>query len=131
MGVCVEVLHEACAKKIDELAVIIEGELKAEAAKGSPTGRGKYATGLAVGAIHIESMGEFKKFVGGTDGTGTGKTGTDHLAMINGGNGGGRIYPKHGSLLHLQSPGLDAYAKSVKGYGGSNFVHKVAMRHGG
>ena len=129
MGVCVEVLHEACAKKIEEVAETIEGELKAEAGKGAGHAKGRYATGLAVGAIHIESTGEFSKFVGGTDGTGTGKTGTDHLAMLNGGNGGGQIYPKHSRLLHLQSPGLDAWAKSVSSYEGTNFVHKVAMRH--
>lgn len=128
MGVCVQVLKVACEQKLDEVASTIEGEMKAAAMAGI---NGKYVSGLAASAVHIEVTGPSSRFVGGTDGTGTGRTGTDHLAMINGGNGGGRIYPKNGPLLHLQSPGLDAWAKSVRGYGGNNFVSKIAARHGG
>lgn len=127
MGVCVKVLHEACAKKIDEVAEIIEGELKAEFAKGAGEARGAYATGLAVGAIHIESTGEFSKFVGGTGGEGT-----KHLYWLNEGNGGGkRIYPSRSRALHLQSPGLDIWRPSVRSYGGQHYVERVAARHGG
>lgn len=126
MGVCVQVLHEACAKKIQEVAEVIEGEMKAEVAKGAGKAHGRYATGAAVGAVHIENTGEFSRFVGGTGGAGT-----LHMYFLNEGNGGGRIYPRNGSMLHLQSPGLDAWAKSVSSYAGTHFVEKIAARHGG
>ena len=127
MGVCVQVLHEACAKKIQEVAEVIEGEMKAEVAKGAGNAHGAYATGSAVAAVHIENTGEFSRFVGGTGGEGT-----LHMYFLNEGNGGGkRIYPRRSSVLHLQSPGLNAYAKSVTSYKGTDFVTRIAKRHGG
>lgn len=126
MGVCVQVLHEACAKKIQEVAEVIEGEMKEAVSKGAGKAQGRYATGAAVGAVHIENTGEFSRFVGGTGGAGT-----LHMYFLNEGNGGGRIYPKHSPALHLQSPGLNAWAKSVSSYSGTHYVEAIAERHGG
>ena len=74
MGVCVETLKVACERELKELANTIEGEMKAAAMAGV---NGKYVTGHAASAVHIE-MGAMSAFVGGTDGTGKGITGTDH-----------------------------------------------------
>ena len=117
MGVCVQVLHEACGKKIEELADTIEGEMK-----GIVGGHSR--SGLAVGAIHIESTGEFSKFVGGTGGEGT-----MHLYYLNEGNGGGRIYPRHSKALYLKDYGI--WRGSVRTYEGIHFVEAIAARHGG
>lgn len=120
MGVCVQVLHEACAKKIQEVAETIEGELKAAVSGG------RYSTGLAASAVHIENTGEFSRFVGGTGGEGT-----KHMYWLNEGNGGGRIYPSRSKALHLQSPGLNIWRPSVSSYEGKHYVEKIAARHGG
>lgn len=117
MGVCVQVLHEACAKKIDEVAETIEGEMKGIVG-------GHRRSGLAVGAIHIESTGEFSKFVGGTGGEGT-----LHLYYLNEGNGSGRIYPRRAKALYLKDYGI--WRGSVSTYEGIHFVEAIAARHGG
>lgn len=126
MGVCVETLKVACKKELEELSNTIEGEMKDAAMAGV---NGKYVTGLAASAVHIE-MGEMSAFVGGTDGTGKGITGTDHLAMINDGNGGKRIYAKGKALGKYPGgiPGI-GWRKSVAPYGGNGFIHKIAARH--
>lgn len=126
MGVFMRVLVDACTEKLDEVAKTIEGEMKAEVSKGAGKARGIYATGAAVGAIHIEDEGEFARFVGGTHGEGT-----QHMYWLNEGNGGHQIYPVRAKALHLQSPGLDAYAKSVRPYAGEHYIEKIAARHGG
>ena len=118
MGVCVQVLHEACAKKIQEVAETIEGELK------SAVSGGRYSTGLAASAVHIENTGEFSRFVGGKGGEGT-----MHLYYLNEGNGGGRIYPRTAKALWLSDYGI--WRGSVRTYEGIHFVEKIAARHGG
>ena len=122
MGALVRVLMDACRDKVDEVAQEIESEMK-----GIVGGHSR--SGLAVGAIHIENTGEFSRFVGGTDGTGTGTTGTDHLAMLNDVNGNDRIYPKHARALYLKD--YNIWRGSVRPYGGINFVGQIAARHGG
>lgn len=124
MGVCVETLKVACEKELHELANTINGELKAEASKGAGKARGKYATGAAVGAIHIE-MGTVSAFVGGTGGEGT-----KHLFWLDEGNGGRRIYAKGRALGKYPGgiPGI-GWRKSVSSYSGTHFVRRVADRH--
>lgn len=117
MGVCVSTLKSCCAKTIEEVANTIEGEMKGIVG-------GHTRSGLALGAIHIESTGEFSKFVGGTGGVGT-----MHLYYLNDGNGSGRIYPKRKKALWVKDYGV--YAKSVKTYKGIHFVEEIAARHGG
>ena len=104
MGVCVETLKVACRKELEELSNAIEAEMKSAAMAGV---NGKYVTGLAASAVHIE-MGEMSAFVGGTDGTGKGITGTDHLAMINDGNGGKRIYAKGNMAEKKETKAVEA-----------------------
>lgn len=101
------------------LAERIEGDLKAEVAPHSKSG-------LAVGAIHIEKRSTDNIFIGGTDGTGTGKTGTDHLAMLNDGNGTKIIYPVRAKALRYTDGSLHGRSTPYKGI---HFVEKVASRY--
>lgn len=116
MGVCVSVLKEACAMKIEEVANTIEGEMKGIVGGHSRSGK-------ALGAIHIEDTGEFSKFVGGTGGEGT-----LHLYFLNDGNGGNMIYPKRARALHYSD---GTFHGSSRPYQGIHFVEKIAARHGG
>lgn len=83
-------------------------------------------SGLAVGAIHIEQKGFDSIFVGGTDGTGTGKTGTDHLAMLNDGNGSKIIYPVRAKALQFTDGSFHGRSTPYKGI---HFVEKVAAKY--
>lgn len=113
---CVAVLKEACAFKINEVASTIEGEMKGIVGGHSRSGK-------ALGAIHIESTGEFSKFVGGTGGEGT-----LHLFFLDEGNGGKMIYPKRARALHYSD---GSYHGSSRPYAGIHFVAEIAARHGG
>ena len=116
MGVCVATLKECCAKTIEEVANTIEGEMKGVVG-------GHTRSGAAYRAIHIESTGEFSKFVGGTGGVGT-----QHLYFLNDGNGGKTIYPKKKKALRFRDGSLHAHARP---YSGIHFVEQIAARHGG
>ena len=116
----VETVRRACLRELEEVANTIQGEMKGVVGSHS-------RSGLAVGAIHIEGMSESSKFVGGTDGTGKGVTGTDHLAMLNDGNGGEIIKPK-GRALRFRDGSLHG---SARPYAGIHFVEEIAGRHGG
>lgn len=120
MGVCVETLKSACALTINEVAATIEGEMKGVVG-------GHTRSGAALAAIHIESTGEFSKFVGGTGGVGT-----LHLYWLDEGNGHGRITAKGRALGKYPGgiPGI-GWRHSVKTYAGIHFVHAIAARHGG
>lgn len=126
MGVCVETLKVACKKELEELADTIEKEMKDAVAEGAGKAKGKYATGAAVAAVHIE-MGEMSAFVGGTGGDGT-----LHMLFLDQGNGGERIYAKGKALGKYPGgiPGI-GWRKSVAPYAGTGYVHKIASRHGG
>ena len=118
------ILDEICTKYLDDLARQIEAELKAEV-------RGHSRSGKALSAIHIEDTGKYSRFIGGTDGTGKGVTGTDHLAMLNNGNGTRTIYPKgrgNGGANALRYSDGTFHGKSEP-YAGIDFVGKVARRH--
>lgn len=117
MGVCTATLKKCCSLTINEVADVIEGEMKAVV--GAHT-----RSGAALGAIHIENTGEFSRFVGGTGGEGT-----LHLFFLNDGNGGHRIYPTHARALYLKDYGI--WRKSVNPYPGIHFVEAIAARHGG
>lgn len=120
-------------EELDDVSRIIEQEMKDIILNGHD------ASGKALAAIHIEDIDEWSKFVGGTDGTGTGKTGTDHLAMLNNGNGTGGI-PKRGkprrpmpmtySLTPPSNP-FGGYAMHARNYEGINFLKTIASKHGG
>ena len=125
MGVCVETLKAACALTIDEVANTIYNEMHQMVDPHSAGKAGR--TGAASAAIHIESTGEFSKFVGGTGGVGT-----LHLYWLDEGNGHGRITAKGRALGKYPGgiPGI-GWRHSVKTYAGIHFVHAIAARHGG
>lgn len=102
------------------IAESVESDLKAAVAPHS-------RSGMALGAIHIKQRGVDRIFVGGTDGTGEGITGTDHLAMLNDGNGNKRIYPKKAKGLYLKD--YDIWRGAVDPYKGIHFVEKVANKY--
>lgn len=112
---CVAVLKVACIKEVNDLANIINGEMK-----GIVGGHSR--SGLAVGAIHIENYG-LGAFVGGTSGEGT-----LHMYFLNEGNGGKIIYPKKKKALRFSDGSLHG---SARPYAGIHFVEEIASRHGG
>ena len=105
--------------QMTDLAECIEADLKAEVAPHSKSG-------LAVGAIHIKKRSEDNYFIGGTDGTGEGTTGTDHLAMLNDGNGTKIIYPVRKKALKYTDGSLHGRSTPYKGI---HFVEKVANKY--
>lgn len=117
MGFLVQRLVDACQDKLDEVAETIESEMKGIVG-------GHKRSGYAYGAIHIETTGEFSRFVGGTGGAGT-----MHLYYLNEGNGPGRIYPTNGKALWVRPYGI--WRASVNSYEGIHFVEAIAARHGG
>ena len=106
------------------IANTIEGEMK-----GIVSGHTR--SGKALGAIHVEQKGETSYFIGGTDGTGKGITGTDHLAMLDQGNGTKIIYPKGRANGGANALRFDdgSFHGSARPYAGINFVAQVANRH--
>ena len=105
--------------QMTDLAERVEADLKAAVAPHSKSG-------LAVGTIHIEKRSIDNIFVGGTDGTGTGKTGTDHLAMLNDGNGTKIIYPVKAKALQYTDGSFHGRSTPYKGI---HFVEKVAAKY--
>ena len=102
-----------------DLAERIEGDLKAMVAPHS-------RSGMALGAIHIEKRSVSNYFIGGTNGTGMGLNGTDHLAMLDEGNGSRIIYPVRAKALRFTDGSIHGRAKPYKGIG---FVSKVANKY--
>lgn len=125
MGVCTETLRKCCGLTIEETASTIEGEMKGIVG-------GHTRSGKALAAIHIEDMGEFKKFVGGTGGEGT-----LHLFFLNDGNGGKMIRPIHNrSPRNPKHPAMlkftdGSFHRQARPYKGIHFVEEIASRHGG
>lgn len=101
------------------IAEQVEGDLKSAVSPHSKSG-------LAVGAIHIEQRSADNIFVGGTDGTGKGITGTDHLAMLNDGNGTEIIKPKRAKALRYTDGSYHGRSTPYKGF---HFVEKVADKY--
>lgn len=116
MGVLVETLNSTCEKTVDEVARLIDGEMKGVVG-------GHTRSGKALGAIHIERMGPIRAFVGGTGGEGT-----LHLYFLDQGNGGNTIYPKNKRMLKFSDGSLHPKASP---YAGINFVHEIASHYGG
>lgn len=116
MGVCVSTLHTCCIKTMDEVASIIEGEMKGVVS-------GHTRSGAALAAIHIENGGFAYRFVGGTGGVGT-----LHLYFLNDGNGSRMIYPKKKKALKYTDGSLHPRSRP---YAGIHFVEAIAARHGG
>lgn len=115
----VEILNNITEDKLDEVSKQIFNEMSWEVAGHSRSGK-------ALSAIHIVRESEHSTFVGGTDGTGKGTTGTDHLAMLDQGNGFKMIVPKRAKALRYSD---GTYHASSKPYYGINFVEKIANRH--
>lgn len=105
--------------QMTDLAERIESDLKAAVAPHSKSG-------LAVGAIHIEKRSIDNIFIGGTDGTGKGITGTDHLAMLNDGNGTEIIKPVRALALKYTDGSFHGKSTPYKGF---HFVEKVASKY--
>lgn len=123
-----DTVKSAITKELDRVSEEIQIEMTTIVAQHNKSG-------AAVGAIHIENMGEFTRFVGGTNGTGTGKTGTDHLAMLDDGNGSGGI-PKGGRKPKAPMPMTYGYGVPVGGfamrasnYAGIHFTRTIKNKH--
>lgn len=120
------IFESFCERELDRVALEIEGEMKAVVSE-------HYKSGKALAAIHIEKKDMFTRWIGGTDGTGTGVSGTDHLLLLDQGNGGSgsRIVPKNSRALRLTDGrgNTKAFATSVRGYDGIHFLARIASRH--
>ncbi len=115
-----------------QLAVTIEGELKAEASAHARTGR-------AAASIHIEEESETHIFVGAHPNFGDYSDGGTHLYYLDQGNGGrrktikstrevDRLGRRPGKLMIMN--GMHTmYANSVSGYEGAHIIKAVADRH--
>lgn len=121
-----DVVIKAVESEMEKIARQIEADLKAEV-------EGHFKSGAAYRAIHIEKRGLMRYFIGGTDGTGKGKTGTDHLAMLDQGNGGrGKVIkPKYSKALRITDGfgNTRAFRKQVRGYDGFDIIEKVASKY--
>ena len=116
----VEKVRAITREEMRQLAVTIEGELKAECSSDS---------GAARASIHIEEIDEAHIFVGAhASFPPNGDDGGTHLYYADQGNGGrGRIIrPTSYRALHLKD---GSYRASVHGYEGKHFIKAVADRH--
>lgn len=69
-------------------------------------------SGAAVGSLHIESTGEFSRFIGAK----VGKSGGGlHAYYLDEGNGGKMIYPKRGKSLKYSDGSLHPRSRPYKG----------------
>lgn len=125
----VQVCEKAIFKKFKEVVNEVEQEMKTEVAKYQRSGD-------ALRSISKYQESKYTVFVGATGGTGRGLNGTDHLAMLDDGNGGrGKIIrPKHSpNLIFPESrPGMPATTwvlPSVHGYDGKHIMKTVAQKH--
>ena len=125
----VETVRAITKEQMMQLAQTIEGEMKAEAV-GT---RAHVRTGMAQASIHIEEEGEDRIFVGAhatfpKDGN-DGGTHLYYMTQGNSGNGAdGRIHPTRKKALALKDGSV---RRSVSPYKGRNFIHDIAVRHGG
>lgn len=115
----IEILDVATEEGLADLENRIYNEMSWEVAEHSRSGK-------ALSAITIVRESKTQSFVGGTDGTGSGKTGTDHLAMLNDGNGNRVIRPVRAKALHYSD---GAFRPRSKPYKGIHFIEKIAQRH--
>lgn len=122
----INIFEAFCDKELDRVATEIESEMKAVVAE-------HYKSGDAERAIHIEKKDMFTRWIGGTDGTGRGVSGTDHLLMLDQGNGGrgSIIKPTRHKYLRLTDGrgNTRAFAKQVHGHDGIHFLEEIASRH--
>lgn len=90
-------------KGVDEIANEILAQEKAIVGKHS-------RSGAAVGSLHIESTGEFSRFIGATGGEGG-----LHAYFLDEGNGGKMIYPKRKKALKYSDGSLHPRSRPYKG----------------
>lgn len=115
----VEHLNAACDKELARLEKEIFNEMTWAVS-------GHSRSGEALRSIKIVRESKTSSFVGGTNGTGKGKTGTDHLKMLNDGNGFKMIVPKRAKALKYSDGTIHAVSKP---YYGIHFIEDIANRH--
>lgn len=98
-----EIVKAEVLKSVDEIANEILADEK------SIVG-GHSRSGAAVGSLHIESTGEFSRFIGATGGEGG-----LHAYFLDEGNGGKMIYPKRKKALRYSDGSLHPRSRPYKG----------------
>lgn len=129
----VETVKAITKEQMRQLAVTIEGELKAEAVGK----RAHVRTGMAQASIHIEEEDEYHTFVGAiATFPPDGNDGGTHLYYLDQGNGGSgrmikskRPYDRKGRQPGKMELKDGTYRTAVHGYSGTGFIAKVANRH--
>ncbi len=99
----IELVKAEVLKAVDEIAEEILADEKAIVGKHS-------RSGAAVGSLHIETTGEFSRFIGATGGEGA-----LHAFYLDEGNGGKMIYPKRGKALKYSDGSLHPRSRPYKG----------------
>ena len=110
----IELVKAAIIEGIDEYANRILADEK------SIVG-GHSRSGAAVGSLHIESTGEFSRFIGATGGEGA-----LHAFFLDEGNGGKIIRPKRGKALRYSDGTFHPRSRPYKGI---HWVQTVASRY--
>ena len=98
-----EIVKAEVLKSVDEIANEILADEKSIVGKHS-------RSGAAVGSLHIESTGEFSRFIGATGGEGG-----LHAYFLDEGNGGKMIYPKRKKALRYSDGSLHPRSRPYKG----------------
>lgn len=110
----IELVKALIIEGIDEYANQILGDEKAIVGAHS-------RSGAAVGSLHIESTGEFSRFIGATGGEGG-----LHAYFLDEGNGGKIIKPKRGRALKYSDGTFHPQSRPYKGI---HWVQTVASRY--
>ncbi len=110
----IELVKAAIIEGIDEYAQQILGDEQSIVGKHS-------RSGAAVGSLHIESTGEFSRFIGATGGEGG-----LHAFFLDEGNGGKIIKPKRGKALRYSDGTFHPRSRPYKGI---HWVQTVASRY--
>lgn len=100
-----ELVKAEVLKSVDEIANEILADEKSIV--GSPK---HVRSGAALASLHIESTGEFSRFIGATGGEGA-----LHAYFLDEGNGGKMIYPKRKKALKYSDGSLHPRSRPYKG----------------
>lgn len=114
----IELVKAAIIEGIDEYANRILADEK------SIVG-GHSRSGAAVGSLHIESTGEFSRFIGANVGSSPNDGGL-HAFFLDEGNGGKIIRPKRGKALRYSDGTFHPRSRPYKGI---HWVQTVASRY--
>lgn len=102
-----ELVKAEVLKAVDEIAEEILAD-----EKGIVGGHSR--SGAAVGSLHIESTGEFSRFIGANVGSNPTDGGL-HAYFLDEGNGGKMIYPKRGKALKYSDGTFHPRSRPYKG----------------